>query len=121
MELAEVNPMAQGDVMSRLVFSLCVGAWTTSLMWVVSRQPWAGVFALGVSLGWVLMGYWLEMEESSERREEVVELEKQVVSLRASMSRMVQVDAALEGERRRASFRSRRLSLSEPALRRVVS
>ncbi len=122
MELGEVSlTMPYRSAANRMAFSLGLGAWMTGVMYAVARVPWAGVFALGVALGWVLLDYWLVLDEERERREDVIELEKQVVALRASMSRMVQSDARLEAELRRAAFRASRHARSEPAIERMRS
>jgi len=81
-------PVRSAGLAQQAGFALGLGAWMTLAMWVVARVPWAGVFGLGTALGWVLLDYWLVLEAEGERRSEVSELEKQVVSLRTMVSRM---------------------------------
>jgi len=81
-------PFRSAGLAQQAGFALGLGVWLTLAMWVVARVPWAGVFGLGTALGWVLLDYWLVLDAECERRGEVAELEKQVVSLRAAMSRM---------------------------------
>lgn len=127
MELGEVHFLRMPAKTSavRILFALCLGAWMTATMWVVTRSPWAGVFALGAALGWVLLDYWLLLEEDHERRDEVMELEKQVVSLRASMSSMAHTHVPWskggESGKARAAFRAKRHASSEPVFMRALS
>lgn len=104
---------------TRLLFAVGLGAWMTGLVWVLSRSPWAGVFALGVALGWAQTDKWLLLEEERERRDEVAELEKQVVSLRATLSRLT-LERLTEYDAR-AAFRRKRHVSSEPIISRSLS
>ena len=104
---------------TRIMFAVGLGAWVTALVWLLSRSPWAGVFALGIALGWVQTDKWLLLEEDKERRDEVVELEKQVVSLRATLSRVAQ--SSLVEYDSRAVFRRKGRTSSEPIFSRALS
>ena len=113
---------ARSTGLARTGFALGLGAWMTLAMWVVARVPWAGVFALGTALGWVLLDYWLVLEAEGECRSEVAELEKQVVSLRTMVSRMCPTNCSNDDPhgRARAAFRAQRHSVSEHDLREAL-
>ena len=127
MELGEVRlprmPVRSAGLAQQAGFALGLGAWMTLAMWVVARVPWAGVFGLGTVLGWVLLDYWLVLEAEGECRGEVAELEKQVVSLRTVLGRMMCPTKCSNDDahgRARAEFRAQRHSESEHDLREAL-
>ena len=100
MELREVDTTMMMSVVSgtatRTCISVSVGVWLSGALYVVVQNPWYGVLACGVALGHVLCEWWAAADEARERREEVNELEKQVVALRSTMREMAMVNAELE-------------------------
>ena len=107
MELREVDTiMMFSSTVARTCISVSVGVWLSGALYVVVRNPWYGVLACGVALGHVLCEWWAAADEARERREEVCELEKQVVALRSTMQEMALLDAVSEARIRRAKFRS---------------
>ncbi len=108
MELREVDTMMMlmAGTITRTCISVSVGVWLSAALYLVVRNPWYGVLACGVALGHVLCEWWAAADEARDRREEVCELEKQVVALRSTMQEMALLDAVSEARIRRAKFRT---------------
>jgi hypothetical protein len=95
------------DWPTRIGFGVSIGAWLTGLLWMVLRSPLLAVFVTGVALGlYILENCWLS-EVARARADGIVELEKQVVSLRSTIHEMSLRTRGLEVEHRRAAFRNR--------------
>ena len=90
----------------RGLFASCLGMWLSGMLWLMTRNPWVGVFVVGFCLGLFLLENWALDEELRRSRENVIDLEKQVVGLRSIVSKMVLGTATMEVESRRSKFRS---------------
>ncbi len=106
MELHEVDITMLAATVTRTCISVSVGVWLSAALYLVVRNPWFGVLACGVALGHVLCEWWAAADEARDRREEVAELEKQVVALRSAMQEMATLDSTCEARMRRVKFRS---------------
>lgn len=89
------------DHVTKACFSISVGAWLACLLWLVVREPWAGVFGTGACMGWVLMGSLQLTEDKQALKQEIRELEKQVIVLRSRLSEL-----GHEAHYRRAALQS---------------
>ena len=116
MELGHVTHERISESITRACIALSTGVWLASLLYVVVRNPWAGVLACGSVLGFVLCEWWSTVCELRDRQEEVVELEKQVVVLKSAMQEMAVLDSVSEGRMRRAQFRAAGRALSASSL-----
>jgi hypothetical protein len=95
----------------RVCMALSFGAWMTGLLWLVLWNPWVSVFATGVMLGLALLEGAVVREKNAGLMGEVAELEKQVVSLRTALDRVLcQAEASerakVKGGRRSVSSHS---------------
>lgn len=87
---------------TKIGFGACFGVWTTSVLYFLTRNVWASVFALGVCLGVYVLRSWALLEEVMKLRGDVVELEKRMVYTRATISEL-SLMAAENGARRARS------------------
>jgi hypothetical protein len=84
----------------------------TGMLYLMVANPWANVFACSAGLGWLSLLYCDANSDAQARREEVMELEKQVVVLRSTLQEMAVMHDTLESRvtddmRRRMHFRWR--------------
>ena len=96
-------------VATKIGFGACFGVWTTSVLYFLTRNVWASVFALGVCLGVYVLRSWALLEEVMELRGDVVELEKRMVCTRATMNELSLMTAAYEKLLDRKRARSKTL------------
>ena len=89
----------------RALLASCFGMWLSGLLWLLTKNQWVGVFAAGFSLGLYMLENWALDEELKKSYENVIDLEKQIVGLRSTISKMVLGSAAMEVEMRRDKFR----------------
>ena len=97
---------------TRIALTWCMGAGLTGLLFLVTHNPWASVFACGAGVGWLLLDLCETSSEARDRRDEVAELEKQVIVLRSAMQDMAVMHDELEtrvdtAAYKRAGFRRR--------------
>jgi hypothetical protein len=92
----------------------------TGLLYLVTHNPWASVFACAAGMGWVLLDYCQMCAEERARCNEVVELEKQVVVLRSTLQEMAVMHEELESRVSTEMYKrigcGRRRSLSSSSL-----
>ncbi len=68
----------------------------TGMLYLMVASPWASVFACAAGMVWLELDYCQICSEERARREEVVELEKQVVVLRSTLQEMAVMHDAME-------------------------
>jgi hypothetical protein len=88
------------------LFAGCVGACLSGMLWLLTWNQWIGVFVVGFVAGLFMLENWALEEEMKKSNEYVIDLEKQIVGLRSTISKMVLGSAAMEVERRRDKFRT---------------
>jgi hypothetical protein len=67
--------------MTRICVSWVAAVALTGLLFLITNNPWASVFACGVGLGWLLLDYSMTLEALRARQMDIVELEKQIVQV----------------------------------------
>lgn len=72
----------------RCAFALSIGAATTLVLFLVVGNSWVAVFLIGSCLGFLVSDNWELRGCVDSVRSDEVELEKQVISLRSTMSEM---------------------------------
>ena len=99
----------------RAVFAVLLGAGTTGFIRLITANPWLGVFLTACTTMWYL-GEAGELEgEYQAKKEEVVELEKQVIVLKSALHDMATSKSEYETQYRRSrsqGFTGRTLSTS---------
>lgn len=86
---------------TKIGFGACFGVWTTSVLYFLTRNVWASVFALGVCLGVYVLRSWALLEEVMKLKGDVVELEKRMVYTRATISELSLMAGGYEAEMKR--------------------
>jgi hypothetical protein len=95
MELGEIDWMV---TVTRIGVTCGTAVTLTGLLYLVTHNPWASVFACAAGMAWVLMDYCQMCAEERARCNEVVELEKQVVVLRSTLQEMAVMHESLESQ-----------------------
>jgi hypothetical protein len=99
MELGEIDwMMADFQWVTRIGLTCGMAVTLTALLYLVTHNPWASVFACAAGMGWVLLDYCQVCAEERARCDEVVELEKQVVVLRSTLQEMAVMHETLESQ-----------------------
>ena len=93
---------------TRMCIGISFGLWASSMLWLVTWNPWVGVFAVGTALGLSVLENATLAEWLETTRSETEELEKQVVSLKTTIDRMAREQTIEKVEQHRAAFRMRR-------------
>ena len=109
MELQDV--MMVIDWQRALIAGL-LGGGVTGLLRLVTLNPWLGVFVTACTTMWFLAEAWDMWNECESKKEDVAELEKQVVVLKSAMQEMALMNSELEVVNRRLGFRNRSRSSS---------
>ncbi len=55
------------------------------MLWLITRNPWVGVFSVGFCIGITIMKYLGLTEEIRDLRSYTLDLEKQIVALRSTI------------------------------------
>ena len=101
---------------TRVGFGLSMGGWLAALMWLILRSAYVGVFVVGFCLGLYLLENWQLKDAVQEMETTVVELEKDVISMRAVLNEMSLMNAENQAEKwrqyRKGLKQSRSLSSS---------
>jgi hypothetical protein len=105
MELGEV--MLVKDTGTKVAVSALIGAWLACALYLVVRNPWFAVLGCGTVLGRVLLMLWEAEHELRARLDDITELEKQVVAIRAAMHEMCVMNNELETVNRKLAFQRR--------------
>jgi hypothetical protein len=79
-------------VLTRICMATSFAGWVTGLLWLMTRNAWAGVFAEGVALGLAMLCNTRLVEREKSLLSDVGELEKQVVGLRTTIDRMARLN-----------------------------
>lgn len=95
------------DWVTRIGFGASMGGWLTALLWLILRSAYVGVFVVGFCLGLYLLENWQLQEALQEESMRVTELEKQVVSMRATVNEMSLMVSEMEAEQWRRYERAR--------------
>lgn len=99
--------MQVGDAFIKMVSSIGIGAWLTGSLYLAVRNPWFAVLACGTVLGRVPLLLWEAEHELRARLDDLSELEKQVVALRATMYEMSVMNDDLERTNNKLAWRGR--------------
>ncbi len=91
----------------KMAGSVLIGAWLACALYLVVKNPWFAVLGCGTVLGRVLLMLWEAEHELRARLEDITELEKQVVALRAAMHEMSVMNCDVETVNRKLAFRRR--------------
>jgi hypothetical protein len=91
----------------RALFAGLLGGGVTGLLRLVTLNPWLGVFVTACTTMWFLAEACDMWNECESKKEEVAELEKQVVVLKSAMQEMALMDSELKVVNRRLGFRNR--------------
>ena len=105
MELGEV--MLVKETCMKMAGSVLIGAWLACALYLVVRNPWFAVLGCGTALGRAWFICWEAEHELRARLEDITELEKQVVALRAAMHEMSVMNNELETVNRKLAYRGR--------------
>ena len=89
---------------TRTCIGISFGLWASGMLWLVTWNAWIGVFAVGAALGMCVLENAVLAEWLETTRSEIEELEKQVVSLKTTITLMGREWV----ERDRAAFRLKR-------------
>ena len=106
MELGVVA-MTDFSWVTRICVTWLAAVALTALLFLMTNNPWASVFACGVGLGWLLLDYGLTLEALRARQMDIVELEKQIVVMRTALHDMSGTITELEASHRIACLRPR--------------
>jgi hypothetical protein len=99
MELGEIDWMVTDFAwVTRIGVAGVMAVTLTGMLYLVTHNPWASVFACAAGMGWVLLDYCQMYAEERARFNEVVELEKQVVVLRSTLQEMAVMHESLESQ-----------------------
>ncbi len=95
---------------TRGCFACCIGAWLSGASWLIARNPWVGVFAVGFCLGLFMLENWRLLEEAQSLQDNRTDLEKQIIALRSTICKMSQnqnyaVDGAPSVKKKRDGFK----------------
>ena len=58
------------------------------MLWLIARNPWAGVFAVGFCLALYMMENWGLYGEIRNQQDNILDLEKQIVALRSTIGKL---------------------------------
>jgi len=84
---------------TRVGFGVSMGGWLAAFMWLILRSAYVGVFVVGFCLGLYLLENWQLKDAVQEMEMTVVELEKDVISMRAVLNEMSLMNAENEAEK----------------------
>jgi hypothetical protein len=99
MELGEIDWMVPDFVwVTRIGVAGVMAVALTGMLYLMVANPWANVFACSAGLAWLSLLYCDANSDAQARREEVVELEKQVVVLRSTLQEMAVMHESLESQ-----------------------
>lgn len=76
-----------------------MGGWLAAFMWLILRSAYVGVFVVGFCLGLYLLENWQLKDAVQEMEMTVLDLEKDVISMRAVLNEMSLMNAENEAEK----------------------
>ena len=109
---------------TRFLFACCVGSCLTGILWLIARNPWAGVFTVGFCIGIIVMDNCGLNKEIRDISAYTMDLEKQIVALRSTIHNIsiyqsndtsdihTTIKKKIEGLRNKNTHISRSLSFS---------